>query len=115
VKNGPILLAVTYIIARLFGWSVAGSPKINVPIPKPRHLPADFRGLDRSERHIEVELTVSGIQREMAAMICWRTVRTTGSVKERHIVARQYVEALKRHKRAEAAWTKLVRVTSKPS
>jgi len=55
--------------------------------------------LDRDERHLQIELTVSAIQKEMA-MIRWRNVRSTGASKARYIVAREYAEALKRHKRA---------------
>ena len=62
---------------------------------------------DRELRHLQIELAVSSIQKEMA-IIRWRNVRSTGSSKARCIVAREYADALKRYKLAETAWEKFV-------
>jgi hypothetical protein len=47
--------------------------------------------LDRDERHLQIELTVSAIQKEMA-MIHWRNARSAGSSKARYIGAREYAK-----------------------
>ena len=56
----------------------------------------------REAELIEVELYVSGIK-QARAMALWKYVRNR-PLNVRYPVARDYIDALKRHQRAERAW-----------
>jgi len=67
---------------------------------------ARYLEVETKARHLQVEMTVSTIQKEIA-MVRWKRVRNA-STKVRCLVAREYAEALKRYNRAAEAWSKYV-------